>query len=111
MEETAILPKTWHEVRRRAVADGRIDETGIAGQRRRLEVEILAARLAEIRKAQGVSQEAVAKIIGVTQSRISRLESGDIARTELGTLTAFIRALGGEARLVAHFGDDIFQVT
>ena len=105
------MAKSWLEVRSTAAAEGHLDEAGIARHRTRLKGRILAARLAEMRKAQGVTQEQVAAIIGVTQSRISRLESGDISRAELATLTAFIRALGGDARLVARFGDDIFEVS
>ena len=104
------MPKPWRDVRREAVEDGRIDERGVAAHRGRLEGEVVAHRLAGIRKAHGLSQQEVARAMGVTQSRVSRIESGDIARAELATLRAYIRALGGNLRLVAQIGDDQLEV-
>ncbi len=104
------MPKTWRDVRREAVDEGRIDERRVAAHRDRLEGEVVAHRLAEIRKAHGLSQQDVARAMGVTQSRVSRIESGDITRAELATLTAYIRALGGQVRLVARFDDQEVEV-
>ena len=102
------MPKNWRDVRREAVEDGRIDERGVAGHRERLEGEIVAHRLAEIRKAHGLSQQDVARAMGVTQSRVSRIESGDIAKSELSTIIAYVHALGGDVRVVAAInGDEI----
>lgn len=100
------MPKTWRDVRREAVKDGRIDERGVAAHRDHLEGELVAHRLAEIRKAHGLSQQDVARAMGVTQSRVSRIESGDIAKSELSTITAYVRALGGDVRLVAAINGD-----
>jgi len=105
------VPKKWQEIRRTAIAEGRIEEAGVSAQRERLEGEMLAYRLAEIRKAQGVSQEQLAKTMGVTQSRVSRIESGDISRAELSTLAAYVRALGGVVRVVAEFKDEQVVIT
>ena len=93
------MAKTWRDVRREAVEDGRIDERGVAAHRDRLEGELVAHRLAEIRKARGLSQQYVAHAMGVTQSRVSRIESGNITKAELATLTAYIGAVGGQIRL------------
>jgi predicted XRE-type DNA-binding protein len=95
------MPKSWRDVRREAVDGGRIDERGVAAHRDRLEGEIVAHRLAEIRKAHGLSQQDVARAMGVTQSRVSRIESGDITKSELSTIAAYIRALGGDVRVIA----------
>ena len=100
------MPKSWGDVRREAVEDGRIDERGVAAHRDRLDGELVAHRLAEIRKAHGLSQEDVARAMGVTQSRVSRIESGALAKSELATIAAYIRALGGDVRVVASIGDD-----
>ncbi len=104
------MAKTWRDVRRDAVEAGRVDERGVAAQRERLEGEVVAHRLAEIRQAHGLSQQDVARAMGVTQSRVSRIESGDITRAEFATLTAYIRALGGQIRLVVRFGDQEVEV-
>ncbi len=100
------MPKTWRDVRREAVEDGRIDQRGVAAHRDRLEGELVAHRLAEIRKGHGLSQQDVARAMGVTQSRVSRIESGDISKSELSTIAAYVRALGGEVRVIAAIGGD-----
>ena len=100
------MAKTWRDTRREAVDEGRIDERRVAAHRDRLEGEIVAHRLAEIRKARGLSQQDVARAMGVTQSRVSRIESGDIAKSELSTITAYVRALGGDVHVVAAIGGD-----
>jgi predicted XRE-type DNA-binding protein len=102
------MPKSWRDVRREAVKDGRIDERRVAAHRDHLEGELVAYRLAEIRKTHGLSQQDVARAMGVTQSRVSRIESGDITKSELSTITAYVRAIGGEVRVVAAIdGDDV----
>ena len=98
------MAKTWRDTRREAVDEGRIDEGRVAAHRDRLKGEIVAHRLAEIRKAHGLSQQDVARAMGVTQSRVSRIESGDIGRSELSTIAAYVRALGGDVRVIAAIG-------
>lgn len=100
------MPKSWRDVRREAVENGRIDERGVAAHRDRLEGELVAHRLAEIRKAHGLSQQDVARAMGVTQSRVSRIESGDITKAEISTITSYVRALGGDVRVVAAINGD-----
>ena len=41
----------------------------------------------------------------LSQARVSKLESGDLSHTELGTLQSYVAALGGQLRIVAQFGD------
>jgi transcriptional regulator with XRE-family HTH domain len=62
--------------------------------------------LRQVREAQHVNQEDVASMMRVSQSRVSRIERGDIARTEVGTLRAYVEALGGQLEVVAGFGDE-----
>ncbi|MFJ6615223.1 XRE family transcriptional regulator [Streptomyces sp. NPDC091289] len=68
--------------------------------------EVRAYRLAEVRKRQQMTQTAVAKVLGVTQGRVSAIEKGAINRTEVETLAAYVAALGGQLKLVADFGDE-----
>ncbi|MYV60123.1 XRE family transcriptional regulator [Streptomyces parvus] len=68
--------------------------------------EVRAYRLAEVRKRQQMTQTAVAKVLGVTQGRISAIEKGAINRSEVETLAAYVAALGGQLKLVADFGDE-----
>lgn len=66
---------------------------------------VRARHLADIRKAHGHSRQTdVAELMGVSQARVSKLESGDLSRTELGTLQSYIAALGGNLKITAEFG-------
>ncbi len=56
--------------------------------------------LAEIRKAVGLTQEELARTIGIKQPTLSRLESQD--DMQISTLRRLIEALGGELEIVAH---------
>jgi predicted XRE-type DNA-binding protein len=46
----------------------------------------------------------------VSQARVSKIERGDLTHTELGTLTAYVEALGGTLRVVADFGTETITV-
>lgn len=61
--------------------------------------------LAQIRKARGLTQEAMAELLGVSQAEVSKMER----RSELyiGTLKKFIEAMNGELVLAARFADGV----
>ncbi|MDG4827564.1 XRE family transcriptional regulator [Asanoa sp. WMMD1127] len=67
-----------------------------------------AYRLAEIRRRQHATQTDIAKAMGVTQARVSRIEKGELTRSEVDTLAAYVRALGGRLKIVAEFGDESY---
>ena len=96
----------WKDVRAEAVATGRLDEASVAAERRRLRAEVRAYRLAEIRESSGLNQTDLANRLGVSQSRVSRIERGDMDHTEIATVRAYVGALGGEVEIVARFGDE-----
>lgn len=101
------MPKarSWEEVRAEAARRGHINEQRVAELVESSLQEIRAYQLAEIRKGQGTSQEEVAEAMGVSQSRVSRIERGEIGRSELNTIKEYVRALGGKLEIVADFGD------
>ena len=68
--------------------------------------EVRAHRLAEIREAYGLNQTTVADRLGISQSRVSRIERGDLDNAQVATLRAFVQALGGELEVAATFGDE-----
>ena len=43
--------------------------------------------------------------MGVSQRRVSAIESAQLTRTEIGTIASYVQALGGRLRLIADFGD------
>lgn len=59
--------------------------------------------LRDLRKARKLTQARVAKVLGVTQDSVSRLEKrSDLL---LSTLRKAVQAMGGNVRIVAEFPD------
>ena len=104
------MAKSWKEVRKNAIDSGHITEEGVQAAATQLESRVLAYRLSELRKKHDLTQKQLAEIMGVDQSRISQIENGDITRTELPTVTAYINALGGQVKVIADFGDTQYQI-
>lgn len=100
------MARYWKDVRAEALATGRLDEARIEELTRQLIAEVRAHRLAEIREASGLNQTEVADRLGVSQSRVSRIERGDMDHTEIATVRAYVGALGGVVEIVARFGDE-----
>ncbi|GAB2992617.1 helix-turn-helix domain-containing protein [Streptomyces pseudoechinosporeus] len=107
---------SWEEVKRRV--DEQRKAAGIPvrspeekrADRERLLAEVWAYKLAEIRREQDLTQRDIADSMGVSTPRISAIEHGEIDRTEVATLRAYVRALGGELRVVADFGGTAYTV-
>ena len=67
----------------------------------RAEGMLLEMRLRELRKSRNVTQVEVAQVMGVEQTAISKLEHR--SDLYLSTVYGYIKALGGELKLVASF--------
>jgi DNA-binding XRE family transcriptional regulator len=65
-----------------------------------------AHRLAEMRKRLGLTQAEVAERMHVRQERVSAIERAQVDASELRTLAAYVRALGGRMEIVADFGGE-----
>ena len=76
-----------------------------ARERARARTRAMAAELtlAELRKAFDVSEEELAKIPDVKQANVSKIERREDMR--LSTLVTYIRAMGGDIEIIAHFPD------
>jgi predicted XRE-type DNA-binding protein len=85
--------REWRDMRSEVVHD----EREVAASRRRV--------LSQLRRRRDLTQKVVAEQMGVSQSRVSAIESGDVSATELRTLASYISALGGKLKVVADFGD------
>jgi predicted XRE-type DNA-binding protein len=96
--------RTWDEIEAEAKAVGRVDEDAVGAHRERMRAAQRAYRLAEIRKGRGMTQTDVAAEMHVTQRRVAAVERGQLDRTELGTVVAYVEALGGRVEVVADFG-------
>lgn len=77
---------------------------------RELQNEIVGYQLSLLRKSKKLTQAQVAQTMGVSQRRVSAIERGEIDRSEITTLRAYITALGGQIRIVADFGDESTQI-
>lgn len=90
---------TWSEIKARVKPE---TQARIESEARRLSEEL---HLPQIRKARGLTQEAMADLLGVSQAEVSKMER----RSELyiGTLKKFIEAMDGELVLAARFHDGV----
>lgn len=73
--------------------------------------EMRAFKLGEVRKAYDLKQEDVAKRLKVSQSRVSRIERGDIDTAQVSTLKAYAQALGGDLEISVRVGDERIPIT
>ena len=92
---------SWNDVRAKRPVDAAVVADHVA----RMEAEERAYRLREIREEQGVTQKELADRMSLTQPTISALESGDLDRSGLATLKAYVEALGGTVEVTASFGN------
>jgi predicted XRE-type DNA-binding protein len=105
------MARNWREVRGEALNDGRVTEAGIAEARAAHQDQVHGFRLRQIREARAALQEEIAQMLNVTQSRVSRIEGGDLRHTELGTIVDYVGALGGTVRVTADFGDEKLTIS
>ncbi|MET7279087.1 helix-turn-helix domain-containing protein [Kribbella sp. NPDC005582] len=68
--------------------------------------EVRAYRLAEVRQEHGLTQTDLAERLHITQTAVSKIERGELARSELSTIRKYVEALGGRLEIVADFGDE-----
>ena len=89
---------TWQEARKKRS----INQSEVRKLTREYLSKSQNATLAEIRIALELTQKELAEIIGIDQSNVSRIERGPMNSTELGTLEAYVNALGGELEIRAR---------
>jgi DNA-binding XRE family transcriptional regulator len=97
----------WEQTKRKARAqDPDSESPQRLAQRERVKQGMLArtagARLADLRKEQGITQKQVAAATGLSQARISQIENGKTVG--LDVLRAYITGLGGQVEIVARVG-------
>ncbi|MEU8004895.1 helix-turn-helix transcriptional regulator [Catellatospora sp. NPDC049111] len=90
----------WSEVRAEHVERAGGEEAIQAGKQELLN-EVLGHRLAELRRARGLTQQQVADRMGVTKGRVSQIEQGHISGQEV--LARFATALGGRLHQAIYF--------
>jgi predicted XRE-type DNA-binding protein len=82
-----------------------VDRAAIDEHKRWMLQEIRAYQLRDLREAVGMTQVQLADALDVSQNRVSRLEHGDIERTQVDTLRRYVEAVGGQLRLEVEIGN------
>ena len=70
--------------------------------------ELIAYELQEVRRARGITQVELARLLGTNQPNVSRMER--VGDPHLSSLRAYVEALGGHLELAAVFDDERFVV-
>jgi DNA-binding XRE family transcriptional regulator len=92
----------WKDVRAEHVARAGGEEAVAAGKQELLN-ELIGHRLAEVRRARGLTQQDIADRMGVTKGRVSQIEQGRISGHDV--LARFAAALGGRLHQAIYFDD------
>jgi DNA-binding XRE family transcriptional regulator len=82
------------------------DETEVAAFKEAALAEVRAHRLADVRQEHGLTQTDLADRLHITQTAVSKIERGELARSELSTIRRYVEALGGKLEIIADFGDE-----
>jgi DNA-binding XRE family transcriptional regulator len=92
----------WSDIRAEYVARAGGEEAVEAGKQEFLAV-MIGHRLAEVRRARGLTQQEVADRMGVTKGRVSQIEQGKVSGQDV--LARFATALGGRLHQAIYFDD------
>ena len=92
----------WQDIRVDHVARAGGEEAVDAGKQQLL-AEVIGHRLAEVRRARGLTHQQVADRMGVTKGRISLIEQGKISGQDV--VARFAAALGGRLHQAIYFDD------
>lgn len=90
----------WTDIRAEHVERAGGEEVVKAGKEELLN-EVLGHRLAELRRARGLTQQQIADRMGVTKGRVSQIEQGKISGQDI--LARFATALGGRLHQAIYF--------
>jgi DNA-binding XRE family transcriptional regulator len=78
-------------------------EQAVETGRQELLATMVGHRLAEVRRARGLTQQQVADHMGVTKGRVSQIEQGRISGQDV--LARYAAALGGRLHQAIYFDD------
>ncbi|HEY2670862.1 MAG TPA: helix-turn-helix transcriptional regulator [Rugosimonospora sp.] len=92
----------WTDIRAEHVERAGGEEAVEAGKQELL-AEVVGHRLAEVRRARGLTQQQVAERMGVTKGRVSQIEQGKVSGQDV--LARFAAALGGRLHQAIYFDD------
>jgi DNA-binding XRE family transcriptional regulator len=92
----------WSDIRA-AHVDRAGGEQAVETGKQELLATVVGHRLAEVRRARGLTQQQVAERMNVTKGRVSQIEQGKISGQEV--LSRYAAALGGRLHQAIYFDD------
>lgn len=92
----------WKDVRAEHVQRAGGEEAVQSGKEELL-AEVIGHRLAELRRARGLTQQQVADRMGITKGRVSQIERGKVSGQDV--IARFAMALGGRLHQAIYFDD------
>ena len=92
------------------LANRPVDRAAVDEHKRRMLDEVRAYRLRELRESLGLTQVELADLLDVSQNRVSRLEHGDLERSQVDTLRRYVEAVGGQLHIEVEIGDRRIQI-
>lgn len=87
-----------------------VDRNAVDAHKKRMLDEVRAYRLRELREAVNLTQVELAALLAVSQNRVSRLEHGDLERTQVDTLRRYVEAIGGRLHVEVEIDDQRIQI-
>lgn len=85
--------------------DHNTDSSKVAAAKQRMIEEMRLYELKETRKAQDLTQKQLAEQMGVSQKRVSIIESGDVDHVMVSTLRKYLKGIGGSLSITANLPD------
>jgi DNA-binding XRE family transcriptional regulator len=92
----------WQDIRSQYVELAGGEEAFAAGKQELL-ATVVGHRLAEVRRARGLTQLQVAEFMGVTKGRVSQIEQGKVSGQDV--IARYAAALGGRLHQAIYFDD------
>lgn len=88
-----------------------VNRGAVNAHKKRMLAQVRAYRLKELREALSLTQVELADRLNVSQNRVSRIEHGDIDRTQVDTLRRYVEALGGTLRVEVVYRGERFEIS
>jgi len=97
------MSKKWNEIKHKSAPER------VARVRERAHLASAILKLVEVRRRRGMTQAALAELIGVSQSALSQIENAE--NMEIMTLRRVIESMGGKLSITAEFKDEAILLT
>lgn len=111
MTDTSRTRLTGRVTLQDLLADPQLDRTRVEQIRLEMERQVDGYALREVRLARGVTQRELAQRLGVSQNRISAIEKGQFHKAQLGTISRYVEALGGELIVQAQINGQSIRLS